>query len=176
MDFENILVTLGITLDGMFRNRIGEMAESLIKRRITDWLRDCELIMSESPNGYEFFLPNDIVMRYGSEPDIEFIKEGVQKATIEIKGGTDPAGALERLGAVIRSFAETPPECVNFLVAGVFTEAMQARLDQIGVIKVFELQTIAEGGEDWNVFVTELFHHALRLRIPLAGSLSSASH
>ena len=44
-------------------------------------------------------------------------------ATIEIKGGKDPAGALERLGAIQKSFEETPPGCENMLIAGVITSA-----------------------------------------------------
>ena len=58
-------------------------------------------------------------------------------ATIEIKGGKDPAGALERLGAMQKSFEATPAQCVNFLVAGVVTAEMRKRLDQMGLVKVF---------------------------------------
>ena len=75
-------------------------------------------------------------MRYGSEPDIEFSRvvneESEVVATIEIKGGKDPAGALERLGAIQKSFEATPPNCVNILIAGVVTPEMRRALDQDG--------------------------------------------
>jgi len=102
-------------------------------------------------------------MRYGSEPDIEFVRSGRLIATIEIKGGRDPAGALERLGAMQKSFDETPPGCVNFLVAGVVTPEMQTRLDAIGNVKVFMLDDLAQDGEHWDEFTNEVFHHAIRV-------------
>ena len=40
------------------------------------------------------------------------------------------AGALERLGAMQKSFAETPARCHNFLIAGVVTIEMESRLAQ----------------------------------------------
>ncbi len=63
-------------------------------------------------------------MKFGAEPDIDFTRDNRLVATIEVKGGCDPAGALERLGAMTKSFAETPSGCVNFLVAGVITPEM----------------------------------------------------
>ncbi len=148
--YRNILATMGIMLDGMFRNRIGEAAETLIKNQMMSWLQGQELIPSnrleqglrvgevdhfrqeyvpsDSLEQGLHKLPKDTIMRFGSEPDIEFIREGRRIATIEIKGGRDPAGALERLGAMSKSFAETPPGCANFLVAGVITTEMQTRL------------------------------------------------
>ena len=121
--YRNIIATMGISLDGMYRNRIGRMAEELIKA---------------------------INMVFGSEPDIKFERDTRLLATIEIKGGTDPAGALERLGAMMKSFKETPPGCVNFLVAGIVTDKMQFRLEQIGVVKTFLLHELQEGGQIWN--------------------------
>ena len=53
-------------------------------------------------------------MAYGSELDILFEKcnkktwTWTQEVTIEIKGGTDSIGALERLGAIKKSFDQTP--------------------------------------------------------------------
>ena len=100
-------------------------------------------------------------MLYGSEPDVAFVKDGGVVATIEIKGGKDPAGALERLGAVQKSLAETPPGCTNVLVAGVVTDEMQTRLDQMGVTKVFLPEELAADGPGWDGFIRELFHHTI---------------
>ena len=77
----------------------------------------------------------DTLMHYGSEPDIKFIKGEQTIATIEIKGSLDPAGALERLGAMTKSFMETPPGCKNFLVAGIITPEMQTRLNEMRNVK-----------------------------------------
>jgi len=124
--YRNILATIGIMLDEMFRNKIGDIAESLVKNRIVSWLKDEKLIPSDnSEDGKQYSLPKNISMHYGSEPDIAFFRDEQDLiATIEIKRGRDPTGALERLGAMTKSFTETPPGCVNFLVAGVITAEM----------------------------------------------------
>ncbi len=106
-------------------------------------------------------------MRYGSEPDILFqhTESGVDRvvATIEIKGGKDPAGALERLGAVQKSFEATPPGCTNILVAGVITAEMDSRLNQMGIAKIFRLDDLAHEGEVWIDFLNEVFHYTIRI-------------
>lgn len=160
--YRNIIATMGISLDGTFRNKIGQMAEEAIKSKIREWLEARNLVLSEvSPTQFE--LDNEITMRFGSEPDIEFTREDSAIVTIEVKGGKDRAGALERLGAMQKSFSETPPGCVNFLIAGVVTPEMQTRLDQIGAIKVYLLDDISLDQEKWNEFTQELFHYTLRL-------------
>ncbi|MCZ0945224.1 MAG: XcyI family restriction endonuclease [Gammaproteobacteria bacterium] len=159
--YRNIVAMMGIRLDGMFRNKIGQMAEELVKGRIAQWLKRKGLIESSGEGWYE--LADGYTMRYGSEPDISFLKNGQVLATIETKGGKDPAGALERLGAVQKSFAETPPGCTNMLIAGGVTDEMQTRLDQMGVTKVFYLDDVASEGAKWDAFVHELFHHTIRI-------------
>ena len=161
--YRNIIATMGISLDGMFRNKIGQMAEEAVKNRIGDWVKTKNLVLSESGQPVQHELTDGVIMRYGSEPDIEFAKEENTIATIEIKGGKDPAGALERLGAMQKSFNETPPGCVNFLIAGVVTPEMQARLNQIGSVKVFLLDDISLDEKKWDEFILELFHYTLRL-------------
>lgn len=158
--YRNILNTMGITLDGMFRNVIGQDAEKLIKTKLADWLDENGLVL-ERKSAKRFSLSKGIVMTYGSEPDILFERDNDTVATIEIKGGKDPAGALERLGAMQKSFSETPVQCQNFLIAGVVTDEMSTRLRQLRV-KVFILDDLLDD-DSWNAFVTELFHHALRI-------------
>ena len=94
--YRNIIATMGIGLDGTFRNIIGRDAEDLIRNRIKSWLASRQLIIEHNDEETEFELPNGYSMRYGSEPDIRFQQEhnGIPYvvATIEIKGGKDPAG------------------------------------------------------------------------------------
>ncbi|MYA35781.1 MAG: XcyI family restriction endonuclease [Gammaproteobacteria bacterium] len=161
--YRNIIATMGISLDGTFRNMIGQSAEKAIKNRIRDWVEMKDLVLSKTRKPVKFELNDGITMRYGSEPDIEFTREGQTIVTIEVKGGKDPAGALERLGAMQKSFSETPPGCVNILIAGVVTAEMQARLDQIGTVKVYLLDDISLDESKWNEFIEELFHYTLRL-------------
>ncbi len=165
--YRNIIANMGIGLDGTFRNIIGQDAENLVKTRIRNWLDSQGLVIERSRDATEFKLPKGYLMRFGSEPDILFRQEIGDRtrhaATIEIKGGKDPAGALERLGAMQKSFEATPRDCVNFLVAGVVTQEMQNRLDQMGVVKVFLLDELSEDGQPWIDFLNEVFHYAVRI-------------
>ncbi len=165
--YRNIIATLGIGLDGTFRNIIGQDAEELIRTRILNWLETQQLICNRNADSTEFSLPLGYSMRYGSEPDVLFrhSENGIERtvATIEIKGGKDAAGALERLGAMQKSFEATPPNCVNILIAGVVTNEMKARLAGLGVEKVFLLDTLAHDGESWIDFLNEIFHYTIRI-------------
>ena len=127
--YRNIVANMGIGLDGTIRNLIGEDAEDMVKNRILDWLSVQGLVVDVARRSSEYRLRRDYLMKYGSEPDIEFRRvdgdQTVVISTIEIKGGTDPAGALERLDAIQKSFEQTPPGCVNILIAGVITGEME---------------------------------------------------
>ena len=165
--YRNIIANMGIGLDGTFRNIIGRDAENLVKNRIKNWLDGRHLILKQSADATEFQLPNGYWMRFGSEPDVLF-RQGTGKdervaATIEIKGGKDPAGALERLGAMQKSFDETPANCVNILVVGVVTDEMRTRLEKMGVDKVFLLDDLDLGGDPWIRFLNEVFHYTIRI-------------
>ena len=161
--YRNIIANMGIGLDGSIRNLIGQDAENIVKDRIRDWLDSRGLIIERDERGIEFKLPKDYRMYYGSEPDIEFKQNGNVISTIEIKGGTDPAGALERLGAVQKSFEATPPGSVNLLVAGIVTAEMEQRLKGLGIRKYFLLDEIAHDGKGWADFLNEVFHHIVRI-------------
>ena len=110
--YRNIVANMGIGLDGTMRNLIGQDAERLIKTRIRNWLSFRGLIVKSNSEMTRFELPNGYLMRYGSEPDIEFSRgeddEAAVIATIEIKGGKDSAGALERLGCNPEEFRGNP--------------------------------------------------------------------
>ncbi len=165
--YRNVIANMGIGLDGTVRNLIGQDAEQLVKTRIRKWLDSRNLIVSYNDDRSQFELPDNYSMRYGSEPDIEFSRvvndEPEVVATIEIKGGKDPAGALERLGAIQKSFEATPPNCVNILIAGVVTDEMGERLTRMGIGQVFLLDDLVNDGKPWEEFLDEVFHYTVRI-------------
>ena len=174
--YRNILANMGIGLDGTIRNIIGQDAEQLVKERIKEWLKQEKLLVGSNSEETEFQLPNGYEMRYGSEPDIRFRQnvdgQELVVATIEIKGGKDSAGALERLGAVQKSFEATPANCVNMLVAGMVTTEMRRRLTELGVGKIFMLDDLSYDGPYWEAFLNEVFHYTIRItasRISVTG-------
>lgn len=163
--YRNILATIGITEDGSMRNIIGQEAENNIRAAMVEWVRKHNLAEgdeSQDETG-EWRLKGEVCMRFGSEPDIGFSKNNVLSVLIEIKGGKDPAGALERLGAIQKTFNEAPPGCKNFLIAGVVTKTMQERLQQIRMEKHFDIDALLHDKRKWTEFMNEIFHYTLRI-------------
>jgi hypothetical protein len=170
-----ILATMGISLDGTMRNKVGDIGEDRIRRMILEWLIGHGLVMN--PHLHQDDLPvalpksielaGGVSMRFSSEPDISFIQDGILKATVEIKGGIDPAGALERYGAAMKSFEHAIRQsgrCRNFYLGGVFTEELNRRItDDRLVEKTYSIITLLQDEAARTEFFRELFHHTLRI-------------
>lgn len=173
--FRTIVATIGISVDGSNRNKIGDKAEQLVRTLVVGWLLEHDLIVEPSltkgdlqdslPTSYS--LRGGITMCFGSEPDIAFRRDGKLIGVVEIKGGTDPAGALERYGAAKKSFESAVAEgerCKNFYLAAVLTTEVNRRIaaDRL-VEKAFSIIDILEKKDVQESFFDELFNHALRL-------------
>lgn len=113
--YRTIIATIGITLDGRMRNKVGVIAEQRIKSIIVDWLLEKDLLvepeidkdslLEELPPKLK--LMDDIVIKFGSEPDIAFYQEDQLVAVIEIKGGTGPCRSFRKIwrsNQIISSF------------------------------------------------------------------------
>ena len=161
--YRNILATMGITEDGAIRNIIGQEAELAIKKRLVDWVRSQGLLVSSDESRDEWELTGGIRMLFGSEPDIGFEKNGKWAVIIEVKGGKDPAGALERLGAIKKTFDEAPVDCKSFLIVGVVTATMRARLREMRMEADFDIERLLDDDRVWTAFMNEIFHHGLRI-------------
>ena len=175
--YRNIIASLGISFDGSMRNTAGRIPEQRIRRLLLQMTQRHGLLVSPEysdpdsvpmapPNG-NYKLSDDFVMAFSSEPDVAFRRGPLLEATIEIKGGIDPAGALERLGAAEKSAQaamEANRRCKNFLVAGVITDEMRRRLDQGRFFErdflLVELLTLPSSQDE---FFDEIFNHALRM-------------
>ena len=167
--YRNVLATIGITEDGSLRNLIGQEGEDRIKDGIQGWLQaDGAQLQPHFDGATTTFGANETVrMIYSSEPDIRFerLTDGAWEivSTVEIKSGTDPAGALERLGAIQKSFDQTPARSRNFAVLGIVTPAMRNRLNELNMTRDFLLYDLLNDNVAWDDFIEELFHHTLRL-------------
>ena len=145
--------------DGMMRNKVGEIGEERVRRLVVEWLVSQDLVIApplklESlpltlPRRIE--LRGDVLMKFSSEPDISFEQGGELKATVEVKGGIDPAGALERYGAAKKSFEHAVKQssrCRNFYLGGVLTEELRRRINSDRLVErtydVISLLTKAE--------------------------------
>jgi hypothetical protein len=173
--YRTIIATMGITLDGSMRNRIGDIAEERIRTLILEWLLDNNLISEPVLTREQIdddiprscILSNGVIMQFSSEPDISFTRDGQLLAILEIKGGIDPAGALERYGAATKSFQHAigvSPRCKNIYLGAVFTPELKRRIDEDRLVeKTFNIIEILDNSQTREQFFNELFHHTLRV-------------
>ncbi len=172
--YRTVIATLGITLDGIMRNKVGSIAEERLRGMILEWLIAKNLIAEPAVSkrttelsGNVFQLHGGITMRFGSEPDVAFTRGDTFLAVIEIKGGIDPAGALERYGAATKSFqhaTQASPQCENFYLGAVFTPELQRRIGNDRLVKkVFNLVEVLRDPRVRRKFFEELFHYTLRI-------------
>ncbi len=170
-----VIAMLGITFDGVMRNKVGEIAEERIRTLLVEWLESKKLIAWSTPPSMihnkslqkEYQLRGGVYMQFASEPDVSFLRDGELIAVVEIKGGIDPAGALERYGAALKSFEDSvkkSPKCKTFYVGGVFTEELKRRMDADRLVeKSFSVIEVLQQPAAREEFLKELFHHALRV-------------
>src|SRR5437667_5900982 len=135
-----VLATMGISLDGAMRVKVGVIAEDRIRRMVVERIIELGLLIEPQMQLDQlpellpkaFTLKGGVVMEFSAEPDISFTQNDELKAIVEIKGGIDPAGALERYGAAKKSFehaVQRSSRCRNFYLGGVFTPELQRRID-----------------------------------------------
>ena len=167
--YRNVLATIGITADGSMRNLIGQLGESAVKNRMFEWVHEQGLLTGgeappdpSEPRG-TWALRDRIRMIFSSEPDISFARDGSLEALIEVKAGKDPAGALERLGAIQKTFDAAPRSCKNFLVVGVVTEEMRTRLADIPMERYYDLDHLLHDDSSHRGFMNDIFHYTLRI-------------
>jgi len=154
--------TIGATIDGSWRNRVGEEATRQVKELITRYFL-AEGLMAQAiglqgegikpdpqlPIGEitGFVTNNDYKVTFGSEPDVEVQgPDGELIGVIEVKGGIDPAGALERYGAAKKTFDKAlnrNPRAFTMYLASCITPTVRERIDANRTIrKVFNLTEV----------------------------------
>ena len=123
----------GSQAQGSWQNRKGDLVEAVMRQDLLSQLYRMDLIenspIDASPRVVELNLKDGRVLRMGSEPDIEVYTSGRIQAAVEIKGGIDIAGALERVGAAIKSLRrakETSPGAITILVMPAVSLSTQA--------------------------------------------------
>jgi hypothetical protein len=179
-----LLISTGAQIDGAWRNAIGEEAEKVVQsllvkeaveRKLLHALfpRSSTLIELYTSERLEEFLGNIRLYRgimltnqtsllFSSEPDISLVgKQGTTIGMIEVKGGTDPAGALERYGAAKKSFEQTlrsSPGAKTILTASCITKEVQERIVQDTTISYyFNLTEIITSTAAYNQFMQLVF-------------------
>ncbi len=180
-----LLTSTGAQIDGAWRNAIGEEAEKVVQRLLVKEAVKLDLLSAfipKSGTGIEAFdltkleeqlgniskyrgvmLSNATSILFSSEPDISLVgKQGTTVGVLEVKGGTDPAGALERYGAAKKSFEDTrrtAPDAKTILVASCITQEARERIDQDKktISSYFNLTEIIREKKKYSEFVELVF-------------------
>ena len=111
----------GSQAQGSWQNTKGDKAEVVIKEFVERRVREKELVSEETSHGKGKILElkDGRQLILGSEPDIGLYKDDVIQIAIEIKGGIDPAGVLERFGAALKSLRRAKqgnPNSITILI------------------------------------------------------------
>ncbi len=107
-------------------------------------------------------LNNQTSILFSSEPDVTLMGEnGLPKGVIEVKGGTDPAGALERYGAAKKSFENTrkdAPEAKTILIASCITNEARERIaNDKAIDSFFNLTEVVKEQKKYAEFLEFVF-------------------
>lgn len=123
----------GAQAQGSWQNAKGRGIELVITGAIKRQLKEKNLIHDEVDfTGSQFLLQDGRTIVFADEPDIAIYKNEQVVSAVEIKGGIDTAGVLERVGAAIKSLsravAANPNATTILLVQGV-SVTQQAEVD-----------------------------------------------
>jgi len=133
----------------VLRTTVGTDGETKARRIMLDWLDGSGCSEVDEDGVYDLRGAGREIRMFSSEPDVKFEAEenGALEivSTVEIKAGTDPAGAPERPGAMRKSFEHTPAHSRNFAVLGVVTPEMEARLKETHMARCFRMSDLGPG-------------------------------
>ena len=148
-----LYATAGAQVQGSWANAIGTQGEILIKEIVIGSLWDevTQIVWKNDSSDTPETITKDEALRragdvkvirlahgfhclFASEPDMSFRSaDGKPLLAIEVKAGTDPAGALERYGAAIKSFSNEKainPRVKTVYVASCLTPEVRSRIDE----------------------------------------------
>ncbi len=149
----------GSQAQGSWQNRKGDLIEEIMRQDLVSQLYRVGLIENDyavdiRTRVVELNLVDGRIVRMGSEPDIEVFTKGRIQAAVEVKGGIDPAGVLERVGAAIKSLRrskENSPGAITILVMTAVSLSAQARSDiessRLSVNYLFTVEDILHDAE-----------------------------
>jgi hypothetical protein len=168
--------TAGAMIDGSWRNQVGMEATRQVRAMIARYfIGEGLAIKTWTSQGEEleltgqtvsadvggFATTNGYQVLFGSEPDIEVQGPNEELVgVIEVKGGIDPAGALERYGAAKKSFDEAlhrNPRAFTLYLASVITPTVRERIQADRAVRqVFNLTNVILNEEERSRFLREL--------------------
>jgi hypothetical protein len=173
-----MFASAGAQIQGSWNNAIGLEGELLVRKLLIREFMNQNIIKGYTlTNGVTFkeldkplesaidikvlLLSTQGSLVFGSEPDISvYDRNGIVKGDIEIKAGIDPGGALERLGAAMKSFENTRrdnPLCECFYLCGCVTEEVAKRVAGTGTFgSIYTLNEIIYESNKQQEFINKI--------------------
>lgn len=144
----------GSQAQGSWQNTKGSSAEIAVREVILRRLQERAIIIGEQASARIIDLGDGRVLIFADEPDMAIYRGDVPQVAIEIKGGIDQAGVLERIGAAIKSLQRTRqanPHSITVLIVQSVSMTERAREDlSIStevVTHLFTTESLLEDGE-----------------------------
>lgn len=109
----------GSQAQGSWGNTKGDRIEVVIRGILQRRIRERGLAVAESADESQIELRDGRMAVFADEPDFALYRSEKVEAAIEIKGGIDTAGVLERVGAAVKSLGRARrenPEAITILV------------------------------------------------------------
>jgi hypothetical protein len=109
----------GSQAQGSWGNTKGDRVEVVIRGILQRRIREMGLAVAESADESQIELRDGRMAVFADEPDFALYRNDKIEAAIEIKGGIDNAGVLERVGAAVKSLGRARrenPEAITILV------------------------------------------------------------
>lgn len=122
----------GSQAQGSWQNTKGSRVEVIVKGTLQRRLREKGLVSDEKDGGLKMLLKDGRVVIFSDEPDVAIYQDDKIQAAVEIKGGIDTAGVLERVGAAIKSLRrarEDNPQSTTILILQGVSVTPKARND-----------------------------------------------
>ncbi len=161
----NILrgMAAGAQAQGSWQNIKGNKVEIIIRGLLERRLKEQRLVTDEKTDNSTINLLDDRLIIFADEPDVAIYQDEKIIAALEIKGGIDQAGILERLGAAIKSLSRIKtinPESITVLILQGVSMTQQAIEDlnnhQLIVNYWFTLEEVLEDNQKQNELFTLL--------------------
>lgn len=147
----------GSQAQGSWQNTKGRKMEIVIQGIIRRRLRESGLASEEIDDKPRIALTDHRGVVFADEPDIGFYQDNKIVAAVEVKGGIDKAGVLERVGAAIKSLSrskEENPDSVTILILQEVSMTPQSVIDlqtnQKAVNHWFTVEDVLENEEKRN--------------------------
>lgn len=168
--------TVGISINGSWRNLIGGQAEAQVREMIASHFYGKDMVAevvtrkgarispSEGPPGARLaslVLRNGYRVEFGSEPDVKAVgPRGDVTGVIEVKGGLDPAGAVQRYGAAMKTFDDAlshDKTTRTIYLAACLTPKVRGLIEQDRLVhNTFNLTSVLLDDEERQKFLREI--------------------